>query len=331
MWRFRQIRSDLLGGYRRNMRKAAAAALASVLVFGLGGCADSPEKQAQELVERYLQAIVDGRAADAAALAGADQTDAAIVPDEALRQAEQRIDGFTIEDVTSWSATVTVTAGEESREASIMVDLENESVSDPWLWRPMGLYISLPVAQLTMNDVVIPTSEDGGAVVLALPGVYHTSAEAGPLVDVTVGTWELGLQDSMMDPTSSDPISATLNEAGQAEADRQFQAIIDRCLEDRTGRDTSCPNQLFDYYTPDPGSVEWTLLAPLEVEWDRPVAGYFIGSLAGDNDYLWAVTWTENGEPQDWLGQEEGWTYVGSPAALLNPDHTLTVEILGAE
>ncbi|OYN88057.1 hypothetical protein [Parenemella sanctibonifatiensis] len=303
--------------------------LALVLVLGLSGCTaldDSPER---ELAERYLQAIVDGRYADAWQLTEDSQNYDAdewpVVPDAAAATAEGRIDDFTIDEVDeeTGAATVTLKAGADSRQVTLEVDLDAGLVGDVHTWRLLGAMQAPRSAPVTINgsrlafdpDPIQPIS------VFAPPGTWMVSVEVDELLEVEPTTWAIGLHDPLTRTEPAPLMTARLSEAGEAHVNAQLDEWLADCLTDRDGRRSGCPNQLPSSLPVDPGSVQWSMVGDPAYSWDEFQLDQAIGDVSG---VTWTATWTEGGEPRD--GTDFTWN-VGPPTARYYPDGRILATI----
>ncbi|MFX4271858.1 hypothetical protein ACQBAR_16495 [Propionibacteriaceae bacterium Y1685] len=307
------------------LRNAVAVGLA-VALTGLTVACTTGEKSVRQVVETYLDAVVGGRASEAIRLIQSTPDTMSVIPDEALQKAAGLIDGYTIDDVQSGTVEVTLRAGELTDSASLHVDVDTKIITDAYLWRPMTVMTEPAGAAPTINGVTLPEgdSPSRSAVVLTLPGVYDIASRAGPLVEVAPGRSIFKVNDPLVAPSASASVTATLSAEGEAEAQRQFDALLKRCLADRTGHDPACPNQLYDGTNADPDSVRWELGSEIEHTWAEAVDGQFVDQAVSAAPFT--VSWTEGGQRRtsrmDWR--------LGAVVATYESDQSITVSVLGA-
>lgn len=297
-----------------------------VLVLALSACSSVVDAD-RALVERYLQAHVDGRLGEAWGLTAlARQSDVVPVPDAAAAAAAGRIDRFSVDEVDDevGTATATVWAGAESRQVEFGVETDSGTIRDVDLWHPMALQSSPRSARLTVNTIPVAEHDPGtpGLVVMAPPGVWNASADAGELVDVSPGEWVLGLHDSVTAPAASGTIQARLSEAGVAQADAQLDVLLADCLADRSGQRADCPNQLPDATVADPGSVRWTMTQEPRTSWEEFILDQ---AVADTGEVEWSAIWTADGAQRS--ASRFTWA-VGAAVATYGTDGTVTVSIL---
>lgn len=269
------------------------------LLFG-----DSEADIATEIAEEYLTAIVEGRAEDAHGML----TDPGFepMPDEVYVETEHRVTDYTVDEVTGTTLVEGALLADDGwMPYELHIDVETGEITDPGTWRLLSYAITLETAVPLINGTGIPgrpvAGPDGVISLQAPPGVYVLDAEVGNLLTVEEQTVDLGVSSSG-ESTSGPRLRPTLSEEGSELAQQQVDELLERCLEDISGEDASCPNQLPSGSDPDPRSVEWTLLEPPTVQW-RSADGDHVGGTIEYGQYF-SATWTEDGEPaaEDALG-----------------------------
>lgn len=294
------------------MRGWLGTCLALVLALGLSGC--SPEEQGHdELVQTYLEAIVDGRLADAAALHTSFGEDARLVPRDAYLAAEGRVDGFTIDEVTERAARVTLHAGRDSRSGTLHIT--QEKIWDTWIWFEMSFSLP-PMADAALNGAAV--ARQGEVQSLAAPaGSFELTADAGPLLEVYPGSWSFGLDDPPT-PRTTRVLEMWLSDAGQVEADRQLSVLLDGCAENQQA-DPWCP---WHTLGPSPGAAPW-VIDMVRIAWQRCSWEVCPGLV---DQVLVSTTAAEDGE--EIVSGAVLWS--ATVEAGIAPDGSLTVEVAPA-
>lgn len=312
------------------MRRGWGIGAVLLLLCGSTACSanlpfgDPEEDRAVEIAEEYLDAIVDGRLEDAHSMLSVRSFEP--LPDSAYAGTEHRIEEYTIDEVTSGrqvEATLVTDAG--TTEVELLVVPEERTISDDGIWHLLSFSVSLETAvpRINGNGIPgIPVAGPSGAISFHVPrGMYTVRAEAGPLLTEEEQTvdFSAGAEDPAAGGLFFHP---ELNEEGSERAQQQVDELVERCLEDVSGKDTSCPNRLPSDTEPDDGSVQWTLLKQPTVQWQR-ADGDHIGGVI-EYDHFFSATWTEDGEQRS--VEELGWA-TNHVEASVDGEDELSVEI----
>lgn len=248
---------------RRTGRRIAVLALA--LVVGSGGVAGagvlaSQTSRPATSVQNFLQALVDGRVADAVAASGGEPAGVslALLSDEIYRSASNRITDFRITSTSVDGDRATVSAaltqGSERLEHDFSLSKAGTDfgVVDRWILDALvmgtvSIVAQLPTGQpLVVNGVDIPAvtlDEQTPAVFAALPGSYTVTVPAtndsftvNPVTAAVTGlTTESGANP---DPV---PVVAELTEAGKSRALESVNQFLDACVGQPTLGPDGCP------------------------------------------------------------------------------------------
>ncbi|WP_139824712.1 hypothetical protein [Agreia pratensis] len=252
-------------------------ALVLVLLATVGlSIANGAINPPQARVTEYLDALVDGKASEALALADVDapKADRVLLDDKVFAAATERITSYEITSVNTSNDVASVTAELDQDGRKSTVRFSVRSTGKQWLFfdnwkleRPdqgsIRIYAPESIEKIQVNGIDVdltPEQRDGSVDLPVLPGTYEVGVAdsdkwltAKP-VSKTVVAGEssavLGLNaPAVLEPEPSDELTSTIT--------TQVDDYLAKCIASTTVDPENCPNSVYAYGSPT--NVVWTL------------------------------------------------------------------------